>query len=33
MEHLIIFDSENEALAHGFKPSHYAKYRAKKDNE
>jgi aspartate carbamoyltransferase catalytic subunit len=32
-EHLIIFDSEKEALAHGFKPSHYAKYRRKKDNE
>ena len=32
-EHLIIFDSEKEALAHGFKPSHYAKHRRKKDNE
>jgi aspartate carbamoyltransferase catalytic subunit len=32
-EHLIIFDSEKEALAHGFKPSHYAQDRRKKDNE
>jgi hypothetical protein len=32
-EHLIIFDSEKEALAHGFKPSHYAKDRGKKDSD
>jgi aspartate carbamoyltransferase catalytic subunit len=32
-EHLIIFDSEKEALAHGFKPSHFAKNRGKKDKD
>jgi hypothetical protein len=26
-ENLIIFDSESEAEAHGFKPSHYTKVR------
>ncbi len=32
-EHLIIFDSEKEALAHGFKPSHYAQDHHKKDRD
>lgn len=32
-ENLIIFDSEKEALAHGFKPSHYAKDHDETENE
>jgi aspartate carbamoyltransferase catalytic subunit len=32
-ENLIIFDSEQEAQAHGFKPSHYAKDHDETDND
>ncbi len=32
LENLILFDSESEAEAHGFKPSHFAKTRHRRDD-